>query len=354
MKKKKLAVLEPEQAYAEVLLNFLQDKKEPLFEISVFTRESAFEDYLKTEKVTVLLISESCEYEKYKDQVEVVMLLSAGTVLREGEEYPSVYKFQSAEQIFRKVNEVYVKTCKDTGSTYFPRTGKYCKQIGIFSPYGGTGKTTLSVVLGNFLGAKQRVLVVNLEQFQKNYSWMPQGATQGVSEFLYYVQQEGGHAEEKLASLVCTLGNLEYLPGVSNYLDLEQLAEEEMQEFVYRLMAASQAEVIIYDISFLGKGLWKILEQCDRIYEPMWDIHPKEDWIFAFSKEEQNLLKKKRKRLCLPWQEQMEGSLSYLESGKMGAFVKDLWKGEVQYGRAKKAVTGYGAGAGVYGRKSVG
>lgn len=347
MKKRILAIVEPKKEYAELFLGFLKDKKDFIFQTCIFTKEEALECFLEKEEIHVLLMSDTCNLEKWRKKVKLLIALSEGRTVQEEGKFPVIYKFQSAECILQEVYEAYTKYCEDGGKSYLPSHGKFSRQVCVFSPYGGIGKTTVSMVLAYLLGqgkmgTPRKTLVINLEPFSKQYPWLEEKQKKGFTEVIYYCLQERPDFAVKLQSLVKNMGGFDYLPSVTHYLDLEQLLPEQMEQILWKLQEETAYEVMIYDLSFLGKSLWKVVEHCDLIYTPILEGQ-QEKWWEEFSESEQELLQKKLRLLQIPRLDQVE-NLEVAAYSEMGKYITEKWKEEVSYGAIAKKNTETGFG----------
>lgn len=337
MKKQVLAVLEPKEEYANLFFNYVKQLGDSLFDTRVFTKVTALKDFMKENQVDVLLASEESEYEKVKKEAGLTILLTEGRMVRENDTYPSVYKFQSAEQILREVFELCVEECEDKRTYYLPKQIRCCRQLAVFSPYGGTGKTTLSVVLGHLLGANKKVLVVNLEAFSRPCGWLPMGEGGELSRLIYYMKQGRKDLDMKLQSLIQRVGNTDYLSGVRHYLDIQGMEKRDLEQLFHALWEYTSYDVIIYDISFLNEGIESLLEQCDVLYEPVIEQVKSNAWVEKFSKEKQKILKEKWKQVIVPREDRLPENIELLARGSFGIAVGEMLRREGTYEQLTKA-----------------
>ena len=336
MKKQVLAVLEPKEKYANLFFNYVKQLGNSLFDTRVFTKVSALKDFMKENRVDVLLASEQSEYEKVKAEAGFTILLTEGRMVRETDACPSVYKFQSAEQILREVFELCVEECEDKSNCYLPKQIRCCRQLAVFSPYGGTGKTTLSVVLGHLLGANKKVLVVNLEAFSRPCGWLPEEEDGGLSKLVYYMKQGRKDLDMKLQSLIRRVGNADYLSGVRHYLDIQGMGKRDLEQLFHALWEYTSYDVIIYDVSFLNEGIESMLEQCDVWYEPVIEQAKGNVWVEKFSKEKQKILKEKWKQVILPKEDRLPENIELLARGSFGIAVGEMLRREGTYEQLAK------------------
>ena len=344
MKKQVLAVLEPKEEYANLFFDYVKQLGDSLFDTRVFTKVSALRDFMKENRVDVLLASEQSEYEKVKKEAGFTILLTEGRMVRENDPYPSVYKFQSAEQIMREVFELCVEECEDKSTYYFPKQIRCCRQLAVFSPYGGTGKTTLSVVLGHLLGASKKVLVVNLEPFSRPCGWLSTGEEGELSRLIYYMKQGRKDLDMKLQSLIRRVGNADYLSGVRHYLDIQGMEKKDLEQLFHALWEYTSYDVIIYDVSFLNEGMESLLDQCDALYEPVIGENHGKAWMEKFSKGKQKILEEKWKPVILPREDRISENIELLARGSFGVAVGEMLRREGTYEQLTKADSQAGSG----------
>lgn len=327
--KRVFAILEPEEEYARLLLDFIKEKKDFLFETRVFTKPDALLSYMKEKPVDILLASKTSNYGEAAKKAAFTILLAEEQYVGELS-HPMIYKFQSAEHILREVFDIYLAHHGDSELRYLPKEGHKNKKYVFFSPYGGVGKTTAAITSGFVLSEKNSVLVINLEMFSKSYFWenIPGEETvHGVSEILYYMAQSHCDLEMKIKSMVISIGNVDYLSGVSNLWDLQNMQEGDMYQLLYALEKYTGYDVIIFDVSFLSKGVSVLFEECTNVIIPSFDErHTNIQWQKSFTKREQEILNKKTKTILLPKIEYMKEltDFQYLAQGAYGEEIRKI------------------------------
>lgn len=330
MSERVLAILEPESEYANLFLNFIEDKQEFPYKIRVFTKEQALLEYMEKTEVTVLLAAEQSNCMQLKEKCSKIILLTDTKGAATDHEESCIYKFQSAGQILKEVFQICSEEGKESACMYLPKKSHVARQYGVFSPYGGIGKTTLAMVLGHLLGKQQKVLVVNLEPFSKNYPWMQYRTGQGISQLVYYIIQGYADLDIKLAAMVESVGNTAYLCGPKHYLDLQAMKAEQMEKLLTALEQYSNYDVILYDISLVNQAMWNVCKRCDRILEPVFE-EEKESmpaWAKSLSESEWDVIKKKRSSVVVPRIQEKYSSIEYISQGNFGNAVKAWMKKE--------------------------
>lgn len=331
MIRKILAVFEPQMEYADLFLSYVKEMRESVFDTRVFTKQSALQDFMKEHEVEVLLASEHSDYKEAAKEAKHTILLTEVRLVKEVDTYPMIYKFQSVEQILKEVFAICAEESKGE-VTYLPKQTRWCKCYVVFSPYGGVGKTTLSLVLGHLLGNRKKVLVVHMAPFGRVQSWCGQPDNPAISRLFYAMKQGRKDLELRIQSLVTHVGNVDLLYGVEHYLDIQSMSASDMENFLQTLQHYTQYDVLVFDVSFLNEGLQVLLEHSDKIYEPVREHRKDSKWLQHFTIEEQARWKDKLRKVYLPWQKELPGSLEVTVRGIFGNAVEEVLERDEGYG----------------------
>ena len=112
------AVCDLDVDYAYHFMEYLSKKKNIPFEVRVFTSGAGFQEYVKEHPVELLLISEKAMNSEIREaKIGQILILSDGVVSKGYEEYPSIYKYQSSNQVIREALEHYGEGVGTTAQT---------------------------------------------------------------------------------------------------------------------------------------------------------------------------------------------------------------------------------------------
>lgn len=318
-------------------MNYINRKGKLSLQISVFSNIECLLEYTKQNIVDILLMGEDgiLELGNLKDVAEDIYILTERQCVQENYGYPTIYKFQSADQIIMKILELYMAD-KDGKNELINSTYKDKTIIGVFSPKGGSKKTSLSLALSNYFGTSQKTLYVNFELFCE-LSFLCTGEKSGFSELLYYIKQKKSNLSIKLNSVVCNYNKFDFIPAANHYLDLLEMNEDDINFFIQCLRNYSDYEVIIFDIGFFDKSILELLNCCDKIYVPVSNDWMSTDKKEAFYKQlnevkEEDILKK-LEEIDLPGDEtiftEMSIDSNYFSEGTLYNYVTNLFNMEV-------------------------
>lgn len=269
MKKNILAVCDLEEEYARKLMDYLNLKENVPFEVHAFTDVEKLEEYLKNEKVDILLISENAVKDSVSDyEIGQIFVLSEGADISEVKGYKSIYKYQTTENILREVMCYYAENKEAINPRI--KMVKDMDMIAVYSPVKRSLKTSFSITMGQILAEKKRTLYINLEDYAGFNTLFRTTYMTDMSDLMYYISREKPNFIWKLASMVQTMGKLEYVPPALSPIDIRNIRGEQWIRF-FRELKKCNYEAIVIDMGEAVDGVFDILRMCKKIYTPIRD-----------------------------------------------------------------------------------
>ena len=176
----------------------------------------------------------------------------------------SIRKFQSADSIRKDILEL----CAEGGGSdaVFDNDGLKTKLIGVYSPVGRDIQTSFSLLTGQFLAKKKRVLYLNLEPFSGLSELLDNRVDRDITDLIYYLVSGKEKLRYKLESMVNNIGGLDYVSPAFSFLDLGQVSAENWLLLINTLRECGNYDYLIIDLSEIIQGLFDILKECDVIY----------------------------------------------------------------------------------------
>lgn len=333
--KKTMAVYDPDPFYAERLSDYVNRKEKGMFQAAAFTSKEKLGEYAKENGIDILLTGCGNKDEEFSG-------LPIGQILRLSEERlgsdeKEIYKYQSGDDIIREVMACYGEMpgaeLAAAGMGRRRKTGE--KQIiGIYSPVGRCGKTSLALAIGQTLAREERVLFASLDVFTGLSTLLGERWKRDLSDLIYYYKQ-GRFNPIRLNAVTCFIGDMAYLPPLKYPEDSCQISTEEMAGLFLQIMEESDFSTLILDVGCSGKPLIPLLEICGVIYMPV-----KED-IFSLAKveeferylgdSEKPDLSERIKKVHVPivtGTKRMEHFPQELLWGDLGDYVRGMFKGQ--------------------------
>lgn len=333
MKKSILAICDVEKSYAYNFMEYINQKRTVPFEIQAFTNIDSLLEFGAREEIDILLISDQAMCAQVKElSIENIVILSEGVHDPQLDQYPSVYKYQSSNQVIREVMAYYGPEALE--ASQLP-SSRHVEIIGVYSPLGRSLKTSFALAMGQILARGKAVLYVNMEEFSGFEALFQKSFEHTLSDLLYYIRQENSHVAYHLPSMVETVNNLDFLPPVATPLDIWGTTLKEWERLLDQLALHSSYETVILDV---GQGVeeWRqILSHCDKVYMPVLMDAISQGKIQQFERllqmwKERDLLEKIQK-VHPPFYGSYGDGTDYVEQlpwSQLGDYVKSVLRGE--------------------------
>ena len=332
--KKIMAVYDEDPFYAERLSDYVNRKEKGIFKAQAFTSKERLEEFAKNTEVDVLLAGtpmDAKEISCLQSVQKIYLTEERGTDANN--DHTEIYKYQSGDDIIREVMAVY---CEHTRTkTELPGLASRQKRIiGVYSPVGRCGKTSLALSIGQVLAKDEKVLFITMDMFSGFSVILDEQWKRDMSDLLYYYKQGRFHGL-RLNSIVYYLGDMAWLPPLRYPDDYSQVSAEEMAGFLLQILKESTYETIVLDIGDFDRQVLPVLDACQVVYMPM-----KEDLISQAKIKEfegymdrfgDRMLKEKFHKIHVPLvtgAKRMEHFPQELLWGDMGDFVRGLLKGQ--------------------------
>ena len=320
-------------------MEYLSKKKNIPFEVRVFTSAAGFQEYVKEHPVELLLISEKAMNSEIREaKIGQILILSDGVVSKGYEEYPSIYKIS----VFQSGDPGSVGTLwggRWNNSADAEAGEEKNGVIGVYSPVGRTMKTTFALTLGQILAKKRACLYLNLEACSGFEYLLERSFDQTLGDLLYYQRLGSEQLITKMGSIVQSVNNLDYLPPVLSMEDIQSTTAQEWISLLQQIIDYSNYDVVILDLSDSVSQLYKVLEQCTRIYMPIRadpvsqaKIHQFEHTLQVW--EKQMVLDRIRK-IKLPYHRSSKTGIGYMDDlvwSELGDYVREMLRTEREDG----------------------
>ncbi|HHW30882.1 MAG TPA: AAA family ATPase [Clostridiaceae bacterium] len=254
MKRLTLIIVDEEKEYVDALSDFILENFPGKFSIYSFTNKTIFTKYMVEEysPYDILLINPSLYDESLPEGKQGIVIFLAETIgdnCRDGNK-TAIYKYQSGRAIVQEIVRIYSER-RNTGK-YITGNVKETKVIAVYSPAGGTGKTTLALSIGICCAKKSlRTLYINLEDIYSAGQFFDTYEKPGLSNIIYYSKLMNKDILSKIEEIKCIDPNysLCYIGPPDSVLDLDELEPEDLQYILKELKQSGIYDLIIVDMS---------------------------------------------------------------------------------------------------------
>lgn len=236
-----LAILDEEAEYVCRLLRYFNSKKGKEFEAAAFTNEESFRQYEKKHEIDLLV----CEEMLYKAMAERVrcptLLLSSTKRVREGEDIPVIYKYQSAKDIFDEIVRYYREK---TPVPAYQSQKREAKIFTVCSAAGGRGVSTLAYTLAKKKAKANRTVFLSLDPFYLPEKAQADGSG-ALTEAIYFIRQNSAKFSERLK--LKTVERVDCLYGVAHWADLCDCTGEDAAKLLEGILQVEPYEFVVVD-----------------------------------------------------------------------------------------------------------
>ncbi len=270
MNNKTLVIFDEEKQYANLLMDFFINKKDIPFQTIAFTDKSQLIHFLISEKIEMLLIpTQTLDDEIEELDVKQIILLSEGNIPTKYSKYKSIFKYKSAENIFKDVLEIFMEMEEGKGQMIVPK-GE-AKVMGVYSPVGRSGKTTFALALAQILSEGHKTLFISFEEFAVFQNEMETSSPGNLADLMYYFKQNPDTVSIKLQAIVQRVNSLDYVSPIYYARDLRETKTEEWKELLDYISSVSSYEYIVLDIGDMIGDLLSMLDYCNQVFMPTVD-----------------------------------------------------------------------------------
>ena len=308
-----LAICDYEKKYVYKLAEYLSGKKHFPFRVMAFDNIERLEAFLKENPVEILLLGESME-EKFLVETKSGQTFYLSEEKREsGKEHPLIYKYQSGTAIMKKIIELYAEGEGERKVQREEKGKRPMEIIGVYSPIGRCLQTSFSLILGQILAKEKRCLYLNFEAYSGFSRLLEKEFHHDFMDLMYFLREGSGKFVYKLASMVDSIGNLDFIPPAVSFLDILEMEGEKWQLLLDHV-----------------RGLFEILERCGRIYT----ITKSDGMALAKIDQYEKLLTYMKKDALLkktitckiPVFKQVPYKMIYLSHSQLADYVKNILK----------------------------
>ncbi len=261
----RLLIYDKDTEYVNKLTELLAEVIRSDFEVHYCIDFCDIDEIIVEKSIDILLIEEEA-WLKYSDKEKdlLIILLCNNLVTINKAELECIYKYQCVHNISKKIIDTYLDY--KPGMISLNDTN-IAKTILVYSPIGGSGKTTISFALSQmFNKSGLKVFYLNLETFCSDRK---QTTRRGdLSKLLKLAHQKKSlMLDIKTQAKKDSLSNYSYISSVDSYFDLVDLESNDLRYLVEQIKKTDIAEILIIDSdSTYNEKMEELFSLADIIY----------------------------------------------------------------------------------------
>ncbi|MEG1752872.1 MAG: AAA family ATPase [Christensenella sp.] len=233
------------------------------FIVAVYTNKEAMLSALSSKKYDVILCDKTMADESMLSAVVCAQLSDPEdnlSCVQQG--FIAVNMYQNVQKTMRIIREVYAEKTPQKISF----NDKKVKVVTVYSPAGGTGKTTCAIAMALSANAESvRALYVSFESISSLSTFTKCEGERGLSE-IFGKLDTNINFSEKLKSLLKSSDGLNYFDSFDNYRDLMEIEQVNIQQFLDIVASTDICDVIIIDMDSSFSNLTtNIIDKSDKV-----------------------------------------------------------------------------------------
>lgn len=217
------------------------------FEITSYTKTEFLMDALDNGNIDILLIVEKMLTDEIKFKLTNCLILILDDVSKDAEPYAHVNKYQKTESILKEITFKYAESKGD--QSFLASKGEGANIISVYSPIGGSGKTTVAMSLAGALVKRgYGVIYFSMERFGSEDCYMDVTSGEGLSEiFLKLKNGSNGLSFEIMKRLVTDESGIQYLLPPESAMEFSEMSCEEMHSLIEQMANCDGVDYLIID-----------------------------------------------------------------------------------------------------------
>ena len=261
VKKVSIAICDEENIYRERLAEYFIRKKGEMLQIATFSNRRKFAEGRRNKVFDIVLWCRGFEEILEKKKEELYIFLSE-TPDWEESETPIIFKYQSAEEILRKIFAYYLELGRKNNCI----CRKEKEIVAVYSPTRSRLQTPFAITMAQIYAEERKVLYVNLGEWAGFGEWLQQEYHRDLADLLYLMSGYGSQTQGLLECVLHTVNHMDYIPPMTDAQLLCETTETDYQELLSFLTDKTDYEVIFLDFGIMIPGFFSLLDKCNKIY----------------------------------------------------------------------------------------
>lgn len=244
LKRRLLVIYDLDLEYGNGLLSHLIHKENFLFDIKLVTNYKSLEDI--QEEISLLLLDEALAGLELGQKVKQVLYLSEHET---GGNY--LNRYQSVDKLIEHI--LNVTNIVEDEKKSISKT----RVIGVYSPVGGCGKTTISREIASYIAKGGG------QAYYFDFGLISLKAGSRNADFFYNIHEQIHVSEEEWRECFVVEEEVHCMQGSLYHTELWNLKEKDIRFLLQALKTRNENSLYVFDIGFLNQTMLTLLEACD-------------------------------------------------------------------------------------------
>ncbi len=260
----KIAILDSDINYLERLSGVLQQYDE--LSVSVFTKKETLEQAMEQNSFQIVLFHPDVSESQINFLSGVMPIGLCDDETKNRKLYPQIpviQKYQRISNIYKELLKCYAEYADDNGMEFLQGSAK---TIAVYSPVGGSGKTTIALAIARKLRAmNKRVFFLSAEQFNSTSLHFPV-QEEGITRLIETLNGTNNFQLTLKGILKENETGILYVEGFQRLVDYEDVSHVEIENVISKIRQCDVCDYLIIDTgSSLDEITKTVLESVDKI-----------------------------------------------------------------------------------------
>lgn len=261
-----IAIADTNRDYLERLGAVLQEYED--LSVSIFTSAEILERTLQSKRFDIVLFDPDLSDAKiafYNTKLAICLYSEDARNTALYSECSKVIKFQRISKLYKDIIKEYADK-----AGYVPDfdSSQNTKMIAVYSPIGGSGKTTIALTLASmFSSLGENVMFLNMEQLDSaSCVNVHVEDADGITVLLESLDENTNFGLKLKGITQKGLNGMSYIEGFERIVDFNSISKEEVQTVLEKIIRYGNYDVVIVDMeSRLDDIGQAVFEQADKI-----------------------------------------------------------------------------------------
>ncbi len=269
VKRIRMVIADSNVDYLESFSSFMRHASEgDRFIISYFSETAKLQSFIEqNDSIDILLTTRELFNNSIPITGDATIIYLDDDVVVAHEESHSVYRYQRLNVLVSNILSIYYEENEHAGRM-LARSRK-AKVISVYSPSGGTGKSTVAANMSKQLALRNyKVFYLNLELLQSTELFFSSEADNPSLQLFYYVKAKSPQLLSKIESLkkYDPYSMVDYFDFELNALEMLELNSEDVERLLNGIVETGTYDFIIIDLdSSLHERNQRALLESDQI-----------------------------------------------------------------------------------------
>lgn len=267
MKKLNLIIADYDEEYLNSLYLYISSEYKAAFEINCFSNEELLLDGLKEirNKDNLVLVIDERMYDKSIENMGISTIILLVDYDIDENDIKFIHKYKDIEFFKDKVIRAYSENNPEN-TTKLQSNNAETTIIPIYSPVGGSGKSTIAAAISVALSQQgKEVFYLNLEDIQSTDLYFNGENNKNLSDVIFEVKDRAENFASKLVSSINVdkNTNVSYLNPTESIFDIEDMTEEDAKWLVEGICSVKKYNYIVIDMSSKYNSLYNMILKSD-------------------------------------------------------------------------------------------